>query len=238
MGTDTAGSIRIPAALNGVVGYRSSCQRYSREGVFPLAHSLDSLGPLTRSVRDALALDDVLHGRSQRHVATSLKGLRLAAYYGCLMSRPAEIMNFGDPENPTLMESMLAACGAEMVDFPLKTACCGASFGIPERPMTARNSGRILDLATQLGVDAVIVACPLCQMNLDLRQPQASKEMGTSFNLPVLYFTQMMGIAFGLDHKDLGLGKLRVSADGLIRKLDELRRESAAGSKAAEGGRS
>ena len=171
-------------------------------------------------------------------VRKSLKGLRLAAYYGCLMSRPAEIMNFGDPENPTLMESMLAACGAEMVDFPLKTACCGASFGIPERPMTARNSGRILDLATQLGVDAVIVACPLCQMNLDLRQPQASKEMGTSFNLPVLYFTQMMGIAFGLDHKELGLGKLRVSAEGLIRKLDELRRESAAGSKAAEGGRS
>ena len=171
-------------------------------------------------------------------VRKSLKGLRLVAYYGCLMSRPAEIMNFGDPENPTLMESMLTACGAEMVDFPLKTACCGASFGIPERPMTARNSGRILDLATQLGVDAVIVACPLCQMNLDLRQPQASKEMGTSFNLPVLYFTQMMGIAFGLDHKDLGLGKLRVSADGLIRKLDELRRESAAGSKAAEGGRS
>ena len=171
-------------------------------------------------------------------VRTSLKGLRLAAYYGCLMSRPAEIMNFGDPENPTLMESMLAACGAEMVDFPLKTACCGASFGIPERPMTARNSGRILDLATQLGVDAVIVACPLCQMNLDLRQPQASKEMGTSFNLPVLYFTQMMGIAFGLDHKELGLGKLRVSAEGLIRKLDELRRNSAADSKAAEGGRS
>ena len=171
-------------------------------------------------------------------VRKSLKGLRLAAYYGCLMSRPAEIMNFGDPENPTLMESMLAACGAEMVDFPLKTACCGASFGIPERPMTARNSGRILDLATQLGVDAVIVACPLCQMNLDLRQPQASKEMGTTFNLPVLYFTQMMGIAFGLDHKELGLGKLRVSAEGLIRKLDELRRNSAADSKAAEGGRS
>lgn len=171
-------------------------------------------------------------------VRKSLKGLRLAAYYGCLMSRPAEIMNFGDPENPTLMESMLAACGAEMVDFPLKTACCGASFGIPERVMTARNSGRILDLATQLGVDAVIVACPLCQMNLDLRQPQASKEMGTTFNLPVLYFTQMMGIAFGLDHKELGLGKLRVSAEGLIRKLDELRRNSAAESKAAEGGRS
>ena len=77
MGTDTAGSIRIPAALNGVVGYRSSCQRYSRQGVFPLAHTLDSLGPLTRSVRDALAIDDVLNGRRQPRVASSLKGQRL-----------------------------------------------------------------------------------------------------------------------------------------------------------------
>ncbi len=84
-------------------------------------------------------------------VRQSLKGLKLVAYYGCLMSRPAEVMNFGDPENPTLMEEMMSACGAEMLDFPLKTACCGASFGIPERPMTAKNSGRILELATRLG---------------------------------------------------------------------------------------
>ncbi|MBP1127973.1 MULTISPECIES: amidase [Pseudomonas] len=76
MGTDTAGSIRIPAALNGLVGYRSSSRRYSRDGVFPLAHTLDSLGPLTRSVRDALTLDDLLHGRTQQHSARSLKGQR------------------------------------------------------------------------------------------------------------------------------------------------------------------
>jgi aspartyl-tRNA(Asn)/glutamyl-tRNA(Gln) amidotransferase subunit A len=77
MGTDTAGSIRIPAALNGLVGYRSSSRRYSRDGVFPLSRTLDSLGPLTRSVRDALAIDDLLHGRRQTHSARSLKGLRL-----------------------------------------------------------------------------------------------------------------------------------------------------------------
>ena len=199
----------------------------------PSAKNFPPVTSVMQGIAETIDMDAIA-----ARVRKSLKGLRLAAYYGCLMSRPAEIMNFGDPENPTLMESMLTACGAEMVDCPLKTACCGASFGIPERVMTARNSGRILDLATQLGVDAVIVACPLCQMNLDLRQPQASKEMGTTFNLPVLYFTQMMGIAFGLDHKELGLGKLRVSAEGLIRKLDELRRNSAADSKAAEGGRS
>ncbi|MGR3888049.1 amidase [Pseudomonas sp. 1152_12] len=84
MGTDTAGSIRIPAALNGVVGYRSSCRRYSRDGVFPLAHTLDSLGPLTRSVRDALAIDDLLNGRMQTHSPRSLKGQRFVLEQGTL----------------------------------------------------------------------------------------------------------------------------------------------------------
>ena len=162
-------------------------------------------------------------------VKKSLKGIKLAAYYGCLMSRPPEIMDFGDPENPTLMESLLSACGAEMVDFPLKTVCCGASFGIPERAMTARNSGRILELATQMGVDAIVVACPLCQMNLDLRQKQAAKEADAFFRMPVLYFTQMMGLAFGIAPEHLGLEKLRVSADELLRKID--------GAQAGEGDR-
>lgn len=76
MGTDTAGSIRIPSAFNGLVGYRSSSRRYSRDGVFPLSHTLDSLGPLARSVRDVLAIDDLLHGRTQTHTARSLKGQR------------------------------------------------------------------------------------------------------------------------------------------------------------------
>ena len=177
-----------------------------------------------------------------QQVRISLKGLRLAAYYGCLMSRPHEVMDFGDPENPTLMESLLSACGAEMVDFPLKTACCGASFGIPERPMTARNSGRILELASRLGVDAVVVACPLCQMNLDLRQKQAAKETGSAFHLPVLYYTQVMGLAFDLPWEKLGLSKLCVNADPLIAKLKDLRRADAvtqtAKNRAGEGGRS
>ncbi len=84
MGTDTAGSIRIPAALNGLVGYRSSSRRYSRDGVFPLAHTLDSLGPLARSVRDALAIDDLLNGRTQQHIPGSLKGQCFVLEQGAL----------------------------------------------------------------------------------------------------------------------------------------------------------
>ena len=93
MGTDTAGSIRIPAALNGVVGYRSSSRRYSRDGVFPLARTLDSLGPLTRSVRDALAIDDVLHGRAHTHRARSLKGQRFVLEHAVLADIEPAVRN-------------------------------------------------------------------------------------------------------------------------------------------------
>lgn len=153
-----------------------------------------------------------------RRSGMKLTGLKLAPYYGCLMSRPAEIMNFGDPENPTMMEDILRACGAEVLDFPLKTDCCGASFGIPERPMTAKLSGRILQMAQDMGADAVIVACPLCQMNLDLRQKQAAKALDAHFSMPVLYFTQAMGLAFGYSPAELGFDKLCASPEPMLHK--------------------
>ncbi len=155
-----------------------------------------------------------------KRAAKKFKGIRLAPYYGCLMSRPAEIMNFGHPENPQMMEDILRACGADVIDFPLKTSCCGASFGIPERPMTAKLSGKLLQLAQNMQADAVVVACPLCQMNLDLRQGQAEKAVKGKFNIPVLYFTQILGLAFGHKPDDLGLKKLCISPAALLEKLD------------------
>ena len=170
-------------------------------------------------------------------VTNPLEGIRLVAYYGCLMSRPADVMQFGDPENPTLMETLLSACGAEMLEFPLKTVCCGASFGIPERPLTARNSGRILELASRLGVDAIAVACPLCQMNLDLRQKQAAKAEDAFFHMPVLYFTQLMGLAMGIAPEHLGLDQLCVSAGPLLRKMEAARAAAGAKGTEAKGGK-
>ncbi|MBQ7456702.1 MAG: CoB--CoM heterodisulfide reductase iron-sulfur subunit B family protein [Desulfovibrio sp.] len=146
----------------------------------------------------------------------SLKGLKLVVYYGCLMSRPHALMDFGDPENPMMIEEMLANLGATMLDFPLKTACCGASFGIPNRPMTAKNSGRILELAKNLGADAVVVCCPLCQMNLDLRQDQANQAMHTHFAMPIPYYTQILGLALGAEPDELGFNKLIVPATKVV----------------------
>ncbi len=154
-----------------------------------------------------------------KRAAKKFSGIRLAPYYGCLMSRPAEIMNFESPENPQLMENILKACGADVIDFPLKTNCCGAAYGIPERQMTAKLSGKILQVAQNMQADAIVVACPLCQMNLDLRQGQAAKAMDAKFDIPVLYFTQVMGLAFGHKPEDLGFDKLCVSPAALLEKL-------------------
>lgn len=173
----------------------------------------------------------------RKHVTQTLAGIKIAPYYGCLMSRPADLMKFGDPENPMLMESLLAACGADsVIDFPLKTECCGASAGIPHRPLTSVNSGRILQVAANMEADCICVCCPLCQMNLDLRQKQAERRTNSKFGIPVLYFTQLMGIAFGIDEKALGLNKLIVKADKLVARIKALNTARKEGARANDGG--
>ena len=153
-------------------------------------------------------------------VKKPLTGIKVACYYGCLMSRPPEIMDFGDPENPMLMESLLGACGAEIIDFPLKTVCCGASFGISKRSLTAVNSGKILELAKEMQADVVAVACPLCQMNLDLRQKQAAKAVNAIFSIPIMYFTQLMGLAFNISPEHLGINKLCVNPESIVNRIE------------------
>ena len=183
--------------------------------------------PRSRSIMQML-LEDFGTESIARRMSRPLLGVRLVPYYGCLMSRPAEVMDFGNPENPTAMEELLRACGAEdIVDFPAKTECCGASHCIPSQRMTSRLSGRILSLAVDHGADALVVACPLCQMNLDLRQEQAARAVGLQSRIPVLYFTQLLGLAFGLEHGRLGFEKLCVSVQPLLDKLRKAREEAA-----------
>ena len=198
-----------------------------REKVDELLDAPSVAFPPVRSVMRML-LEDFGTEAIHRAAARPLLGVRLVPYYGCLLTRPAAIKDFSSAERPTAMEELLAACGAEdIVDFPAKTECCGASHGIPSQKMTARLSGEILALAANYGADALVVACPLCQMNLDLRQKQAAKAVGGDFNIPVFYFTQLMGLAFGCSPERLGLNKLCVSPAGLLEKM-RLAREAAA----------
>ncbi len=143
-------------------------------------------------------------------VVKPLNGLKVACYYGCLLTRPQHIMNFDDCEYPMSMDNILNSLGAECVDYPLKTECCGAAHGIPNQKMTSTLVSRLLERAKEFGADVIAVACPLCQMNLDLRQVQAEKLSDTKYDIPVVYFTQLMGMAYGLGEEDTMLKKLVV----------------------------
>jgi len=161
------------------------------------------------------------------HVKRPLTGVRLAPYYGCILTRPPQRAEFDDPENPVSMDRILEAVGAQVPEFPFKTECCGAAFGLPKRDMVLTLSAKILDMAREVAADAVVLACPLCHQNLDLRQGQINAHRGTSFNLPILYITQVIGLAMGFTPSEMGLDKHAVGSDALLKKWEDalLKRE-------------
>ncbi len=162
----------------------------------------------------------------KKRIKKSLGGIKIIPYYGCLMSRPAEIMQFDNPEQPMAMDDLLSTLGGEVLPFPLKTECCGAAMGIPRKDITARLSGKLLAYAHDVKADVIVVACPLCHMNLDLRQKQAAKAVKRSFNMPIVYFTQLLGLCLDLPIDSLGFDKLVVSPKALLKKIEEGAKEA------------
>ncbi len=175
-------------------------------------------------------LEDVGLDAIASKVTHALPGLVVAPYYGCILTRPPEIAQFDDPENPVSMDKILEAVGIKVADFAFKMECCGAAFGVPKRDMVNRLTNRVLSMALEAGANCIAVACPLCQQNLDLRQSQVNSSLGTSFNIPILYFSQIMGLTYGLSPKELGFDKLVVSADDVVRSritIEELAKREA-----------
>jgi len=154
--------------------------------------------------------------RIRSAIRSPLAGLKVACYYGCLLARPPEITNFDDPENPTLMDQLLEAAGATPVAWPHKTECCGASFSITDPSIVLELSAQILLMAQAAGADCIATACPLCQLNLDMRQQEIEAKSGRRYNLPVFYFTQLLGLAMGCPADDLSLGSLIVAPGALL----------------------
>jgi heterodisulfide reductase subunit B len=124
-----------------------------------------------------------------------------------------------DAEYPTFLDDLLHALGAEVVDFPLKTHCCGGHMTQVSADTANALLHRLLKNAAEYRSDLIATACPMCQLNLDAYQAQVNRAFGTDFRLPVLYFTQLMGLAFGLDAAALGLGKEIVSAEKALAKI-------------------
>lgn len=148
-------------------------------------------------------------------VTKPLHGLRVASYYGCLLTRPPKITGADHVENPRQMDQIMLSLGAEPVDWSFKTECCGGSLSLTRTDLALALTRKILLAAKTLGVDAIATSCPLCHVNLDARQAQ----IGLDFEMPVLFITQFMGLAFGMDAKHLGLGKHMVSVKPVLGKL-------------------
>lgn len=158
-----------------------------------------------------------------------LEGLRVAPYYGCLIVRPQFHNGEEDPEYPTSMDEVLSALGAEVVDFPLKTNCCGGHMTQISQAVAFELIRRILKGAVDRGADAIVTLCPMCQVNLDAFQSAVNREFGTAFHMPVLYFTQLIGLALGHEPRELGFGKEIVSAAAVLEKIgSEVGREPTA----------
>jgi len=151
--------------------------------------------------------ETILNHLGSRGVATkvkkSLKDLNVVCYYGCLLTRPPEITEVEHPENPTDLDELMSALGANVIDWSYKTACCGAAHSLVRPDIVLSMSKRILQEAKNAGAEVIAVACPLCHTNLDGRQFQMEMEEP----IPVLYFTQMMALAFDLDEKGTALQK-------------------------------
>jgi len=139
------------------------------------------------------------------HVRRPLAGLRVACYYGCLNTRIPRMECFDNRENPSSMERVVGALGAEPIDWSYKTECCGASLFISAEKVSAKLVARILQDAVARKADLIAVACPLCQNNLDTKQKEIREQFGIERPLPVLFITQLMGLAFGLGDHELGM---------------------------------
>lgn len=138
-------------------------------------------------------------------VVKPLTGLKVACYYGCLLTRPPKVTSFDDAERPVSMDNIISTIGADAVKWTHKTECCGASLTLSETDIVLELSGKILDAAKKGGADVVSVACPLCHNNLDVRQPQIEKFNKKEFGIPILYITQLVAIALGAKPSQLGL---------------------------------
>ncbi|HTX70008.1 MAG TPA: CoB--CoM heterodisulfide reductase iron-sulfur subunit B family protein [Thermoleophilia bacterium] len=175
-------------------------------GVFNAVQLLHEFGPLIdERVSASLAAPN------------PLAGVKLAAYYGCLLVRPPELAGGDDPEQPHQMDDIINACGADDVDWNMKVECCGGAFSVSRTGSVVRLGRSIIEDARRNGAEAIVVACPLCHSNLDLRQ-KAMNDRGQE-PMPILYITQVVGLALGLPADKLGLGRHFVATDRFLEDL-------------------
>lgn len=141
----------------------------------------------------------------KEHVVRPLTDLKIASYSGCMLSRPKDI--YDSPENPTGLDDLAKALGAEAVDYDMKAKCCGGPMATSNIKLASTMTGNILSSALKGGAEVVSLACPMCHTTLDGYQSISSRILKEKLDIPVLYFTQLLGLALGLEPKELGMNR-------------------------------
>jgi len=145
-----------------------------------------------------------------------LTGLRVACYYGCVLTRPPKIARFDNVEDPQSMDSIVRTLGAQPIEWSFKTECCGVSMTLTRSDIVLKLSNDILREAREVGANVIAVTCPLCQANLDGRQRQIEEAYNVRYGIPIIYITQLMGLAFGAFPKEVGIQKLITSPRDIL----------------------
>ena len=213
------------AGLTDVVAPCAACfarlkvARHESSSSSELAEQLSQVldGPLPTSVAILHPLEILSNGvRISDVVERNLPALRVVCYYGCLLTRPPKAMQFDECEYPMSMDRCLRDAGIETLDWARKTDCCGGALVLSETDVALKLTRDVLEEAKAAGANAIAVACPLCQATLDMRQAEIEQQYESSYELPVFYFTQLMGLAFGIPAEQLGIEKHFVAAEELL----------------------
>ncbi|MCS7183689.1 MAG: CoB--CoM heterodisulfide reductase iron-sulfur subunit B family protein [Thermoanaerobaculum sp.] len=191
---------RLAEALEGAL----SDAGLSYHGTVRVRHPLDVL------------VNDVGLARVRQAVRRPLTGLRVVCYYGCLLTRP--FATFDDPANPTSLDRLVETLGAEPVDWPLKTRCCGGSLTGTVEEVGLRLSYLLLKEAQRRGADVVVTACPFCECNLECFQRKVQAAYPDLASIPAVFFTQLVGVALGLQRKQLGLQRMLVPLEPTLER--------------------
>ena len=155
----------------------------------------------------------------KKTVNKPLTSLKVASHYGCHILRPSTLRTVDDPENPKKLDELIEWLGAKSVPYPEKLDCCGAMLLLSYPDAAFTFSGLKIKAVQEWGSDGLVVTCPSCQNMFDVRQKSAAATTGAKLNLPVLYYTQLLGLAMGIEQEKLGLNLNRSPLDELLQKI-------------------
>lgn len=165
--------------------------------------------------------EDKINAIIASKVAKPLQGLKIAPYYGCLLVKPPKIVEFENAEDPQSLDNLIVTLGGEAIsDFAYKTECCGASLTLTREEIVLELVNKILKDAQLREADCLVTVCPFCHFNLDAKQRDVKRKFKENYNLPIFYFTQLIGLALGISSKELGIDKHFVNPMELLKRLE------------------